>query len=71
MNLDRSRLAESLRMLERVGGDRQVIFLSHDERLRKRAARDRWHVINLEEGGSRDKNQPQERNEDGGQLYLL
>jgi DNA repair exonuclease SbcCD ATPase subunit len=71
VNMDRSRLAESLRMLERIGGDHQVIFLSHDERLRKRAARDRWHVISLEEGGTSEKNQPQERNEDGGQLYLL
>ena len=26
VNLDRSRLAESLRMLERIGGDHQVIF---------------------------------------------
>jgi hypothetical protein len=71
VSMDRLRAAESLRMFERLSSDHQVILFSHDENLRKRAARDRWHVISLKEGGAGGKNQEQERNEDGGQLYLL
>lgn len=71
VNLDRGRVAEALKVLERLSSEHQVILFSHDEQLLKRAARDRWHVIPLEETRGAPPQSPQERNDDGGQLHLL
>ncbi len=71
VNLDRQRLGEVLKLLERISAEHQVILFAHDEGLLRRAARDRWHVISLEEARSASPPPPQERNDDVGQLYLL
>ncbi len=70
VNLDRGRMGEALKMLERLSGEHQIILFSHDEQLLKRAARDRWHVIPLEETRGLSPS-TQERNDDGEQLHLL
>lgn len=70
VNLDRSRLAETLKALERLSEDHQVILFTHDENLARKAARDRWHVVSLEEPRLRPVVK-QERSEDVGQLCLL
>ena len=70
-NLDRGRMAEALKVLERLSGEHQVILFSHDEQLLKRAARDRWHVIPLEETRGTSPPSGQERSDDDGQLHLL
>ncbi|AMV72162.1 AAA family ATPase [Desulfuromonas carbonis] len=71
VNLDRFRMAEALKMLERLSSEHQVILFSHDEQLLKRAARDRWHVIPLEETRGIPPQSSQERSDDSGQLHLL
>lgn len=71
VNLDRLRLAETLKMLELLSRDHQVVLFAHDENLLRRAARDRWHVVPLEETKSVPPSPVQERSEDVGQLYLL
>ena len=70
VNLDRGRMGEALKMLERLSVEHQIILFSHDEQLLKRAARDRWHVIPLEETRGISPS-TQERNDDGEQLHLL
>ena len=72
VNFDRQRFAETLKSLERLSGEHQLIFFTHDENLLRRATRERWHVVPLEE--NRPPGQPgpsQERSEDVGQLPLL
>ncbi len=71
VNLDRGRMGEALKMLERLSREHQIILFSHDEQLLKRAARDRWHVIPLEESRGLPPHSIQERNDDSGQLHLL
>ncbi len=71
VNLDRLRLAETLKALERLGAEHQIILFTHDENLARRAARDRWHVVPLEEVRSGASAKAEERSEDAGQLYLL
>ncbi len=71
VNFDSSRLAETLNSLEQLGREHQVIFLSHDDGLLRRAAQKRWNVISLDEGKSLPASTPQERTDDVGQLYLL
>ncbi len=71
VNLDRHRLGETLKLLERIAAEHQVILFAHDEALLRRAARDRWHVLSLEETKVAPQPSTQERSEDVGQLYLL
>ncbi|HKK02077.1 MAG TPA: AAA family ATPase [Desulfuromonadales bacterium] len=72
VNFDHLRLGEALKSLERLSADHQLILFSHDDNLLRRATRDRWHVVPLEE--NRPAGQPAmatERSEDVGQLSLL
>jgi DNA repair exonuclease SbcCD ATPase subunit len=71
VNLDRFRLAETLKMLELLSREHQAVLFAHDENLLRRAARDRWHVVSLEETKPLQPSTDQERSEDVGQLYLL
>lgn len=71
VNLDRQRLSETLKSLERLSAEHQVILFTHDENLARRAARDRWHVVSLEDLRGQQQARPQERSEDVGQLCLL
>lgn len=73
LTFDRDRLAEALKLLERMSVEQQVILFSHSEILQKRAARERWHQISLAEKRSvaTPAAKPVERREDDGQLYLL
>lgn len=71
VNFDSHRLGETLNALEHLGREHQVIFLSHDEGLLRRAAHKRWNVVSLDEGKSLPATLPQERTDDVGQLCLL
>lgn len=71
VNLDRHRLAEALKVLERLSSEHQIILFSHDERLLKRAARDRWNVVTLDDQGVNTATAAQEGKDDGKQLSFL
>ena len=71
VNFDSHRLAETLNALEHLGREHQVIFLSHDDGLLRRAAQKRWNVVSLDEGKALPASPSQERTDDVGQLYLL
>lgn len=68
---DQAGLGEACKLLERLAGEQQVILLSRDESLRKRANRERWHMISLMTETSQKPPRSQERNDDDGQLHLL
>jgi DNA repair exonuclease SbcCD ATPase subunit len=68
---DPPRLADTVKLLERLAGDQQVILLSRDEALRKRANRERWHTISLATETTQKPSRSQERSDDDGQLHLL
>ena len=75
VNLDSTRLIDTIDALERLSEDHQIIMFTHDERLYKIAGRRRWHVLSL---GEQSKRKPRKRketrdngNELGGQLSLL
>jgi len=69
VHLDQKRTAAALNMLDLVAADGQLVILSHNETLAKRAARERWHVVSLDE--DRVEAQPGEGEEHAGQLHLL
>jgi DNA repair exonuclease SbcCD ATPase subunit len=71
VNQDQVRLGETLKLLERLSAEHQIILFSHDDRLLRRAARDRWHVITLDEQPTAVPPAGQERKEDVEQLSLL
>ncbi len=71
VNLDAARLSEALDTLEKISAEHQVILLSHDERLLKRAARDRWHVVTLDKIKAAQVNESPEKKEELQQLFLL
>ncbi len=71
VNLDSTRLAETLGILEKISRDHQVILLAHDERLLKRAARERWNVVLLEQLKNPQTVETPEKKEDVQQLFLL
>jgi uncharacterized protein YhaN len=71
VNQDQVRLGETLKVLERLGAEHQVILFSHDDRLLRRAARDRWHVVTLDEQQSAAPPTSQERKDNVEQLSLL
>lgn len=71
VNLDAGRLAETLRILEKISAEHQVILLAHDQRFLKQAARERWNVITLDQTKTPIIPENQERNDDVRQLYLL
>ncbi len=68
---DRDRLGDTVKVLERLAGEQQVILLSRDEALRKRASRERWHAISLATETTQKTSRFQERSDDDGQLHLL
>jgi len=70
VNLDQERRQKMLAVLEKLSLEHQIILFSHDQKLLGKAARDRWHVLPLDQQPSRT--QPTEEDEnDGGQLHLL
>ncbi len=71
VNLDQHRLAEALNVLERLSSEHQIILFSHDERLLKRATRDRWNVVTLDDHGGSTATVAQEGKDDGKQLSFL
>ena len=71
VNLDQQRLTEALKVLERLSSEHQIILFSHDERLLKRATRDRWNVVTLDDQGGGSANGSQEGKDDGRQLSFL
>ncbi len=75
VNLDRQRLEETLKGLEVLSAQHQVLLFTHDERLARRAARDRWTIVSLEEARALSPgklpSKTQERSEDVEQLCLL
>ena len=71
VNLDKPRLVEALKVLERLSSEHQIILFSHDERLLKRAARDRWNVVTLDDQGGTAPLAAQEGKDDGKQLSFL
>ncbi|OEU77511.1 MAG: hypothetical protein BA869_12365 [Desulfuromonadales bacterium C00003107] len=71
VNLDQQRLAEALNVLERLSREHQIILFSHDERLLKRATRDRWNVVTLDDQGRSTATVAQEGRNDGKQLSFL
>jgi DNA repair exonuclease SbcCD ATPase subunit len=68
---DQARLADTFKLLERLAGEQQVILLSRNEALRKRANRERWHTISLATETTEKPSRSQERSDDDGQLHLL
>jgi DNA repair exonuclease SbcCD ATPase subunit len=68
---DQARLVATVKMLERLAGEQQVILFSRDETLRKRANRERWHTLSLATETTPKPSRSQERNDDDGQLHLL
>jgi hypothetical protein len=59
-----------LRSLERFSRDCQVLLASGDEDLAKRAAREHWHIIDLDLPAP-SKSATAEEEGDAGQLHLL
>jgi len=71
VNLDRIRLTETLKALERLSNDHQIVLFTHDEGILKRATRERWHCVSLEDVRADKQNKTNERSEDVSQLCLL
>jgi DNA repair exonuclease SbcCD ATPase subunit len=71
VNQDQDRLGETLKILERLSSDHQIILFSHDDRLLKKAARERWHVVTLNDQPNIVPPAAQERKEDVQQLSFL
>jgi len=70
VNLDGNRQERMLKLLKKLSLEHQVILFSHDERLAKRAARERWHVLTLDDG-SRSSARSIKEEQNAGQLHLL
>jgi len=69
VNLDQERQRRLLELLAELSKDHQIFLLSHDQKLLSKAARERWHVIILN-----DKPDPVSSEEElphVGQLHLL
>ncbi len=71
VNLDQQRLNEALLILERLAGEHQIIFFSHDQRLLKRATRDRWNVVTLAEQDNAAASAVREEQSDDRQMSFL
>jgi uncharacterized protein YhaN len=70
VNLDQDRRQKMLAVLEKLSLEHQIILFSHDRKLLGKAARDRWHVLPLDQQQSRTQF-TEEDDHDGGQLHLL
>ena len=71
VNLDRHRLTDTIKALETLSAEHQVIFFTHDESLLKRATRDRWNCVSLNEARADNLAKSPERSENVNQLCLL
>lgn len=70
LQLDQKRRSAAMRSLERFSRDCQVLLASGDEDLAKRAAREHWHVIDLDLPAASQSATAKEEG-DAGQLHLL
>ncbi|MDH3997616.1 MAG: AAA family ATPase [Desulfuromonadales bacterium] len=69
VHLDQQRLSQALNLIDLAATDNQLILLSHNQDLGKRAARERWHLVPID---SAAESSQQEGGEDHvGQLHLL
>ncbi|BCA79830.1 AAA family ATPase [Desulfuromonas sp. AOP6] len=71
VNLDRNRLTDTIKALETLSAEHQIIFFTHDESLLKRATRDRWNCVSLNEAKACNIAKSAERSENVNQLCLL
>lgn len=71
VNFDGERLLETVGMLENIAREHQLIFLSHNEQLLKRAGQKRWHLISLDQARGGRNRASEERSDDVEQLHLL
>ncbi len=71
VNFDEARLLETLKGLEQIGHEHQVIFFTHDEGMLRRGAHKRWNVVSLGKIKSAKSSMSEERRDDVGQLHLL
>lgn len=71
VNFDGERLLETVAMLENIAREHQLIFLTHNEQLLKRAGQKRWHLISLDQARSGRTRASEERSDDVEQLHLL
>lgn len=71
IHFDRQRLSEALKLLERIGSEHQLLLFSHSESLFKKADREGWHVVSLEDFRPQVPIKTKEKESDDGQLYLL
>ena len=69
VHLDQKRLATTLNLIDLASADGQLILFSHNLDLGKRAARERWHVVPLDEDTVDTSSM--EGEEHAGQLHLL
>ncbi|MBE0575016.1 MAG: AAA family ATPase [Desulfuromonadales bacterium] len=69
VHLDQKRLATTLNLIDLASADGQLILFSHNLDLGKRAARERWHVVPLDEDTVDIS--PMEGEGHAGQLHLL
>lgn len=69
VHFDQKRLSVALNLVDLSATDGQLILLSHNLELGKRAARERWHVIAVDGETVRPVNE--EGGEHAGQLHLL
>jgi hypothetical protein len=70
LQLDQKRRAAVLRALERFSRDCQVLLASGDDDLVRRAVRERWHVIDLDQPLPNSPVTAEEK-ADAGQMHLL
>ena len=69
VHLDQKRLAKALNLIDMASADGQLILFSHNMDLGKRAAKERWHVVPLDD--SPVETTPDEGDDHDGQLHLL
>ena len=68
VHLDRTRMTTVMKLLDVAAAGGQLILLSHNDDLGRRAARERWHVISL---GDQPAGATEKDDEHAGQLHLL
>jgi uncharacterized protein YhaN len=70
-SFDRKRRGLVMKVLEECAAGQQVILFSHEEALRRRAAREGWHLVSLRTAGPSVAANNEEKNHDDGQLSFL
>ena len=68
-HLDQKRLTAALNMINLAAADGQLILLSHNQDLTRRAAKERWYAISL--GDELVEAEIEEDEDHAGQLHLL